>query len=137
MTISDYYADFLTDFGEFAEFDQSVVEQVLGNTSLEIGSAWGSYESTGLGNSIHRQGWFNLAAHTVFIRLAQIQSAEEGFAEGSTRGTDSVNVGDTSLVSGTQMFLKLTPENDALATTAYGVEYMKLRRRLGGGIWVI
>jgi hypothetical protein len=118
---------------DFVRFPSNVVVEQLCETDLYMGTRWGSYEDC----SIRQQGWFALLAHTLLINEKSIATMSGGGSPSSTRGIDSVSIGDESQVNGSQIMLKLRPWDDELASTPYGVKYLRLRHMVGSGPFTV
>lgn len=74
-----------------------------------------------------QMGWFNLAAHAIFMTMQQIEAAQEGEEPGAVRGMDSTTIADESTTFGSQIMLRLQPWDEELASSSYGVEFMRRR----------
>jgi len=126
--------DFLIHFPEFGESDPLVIQAQLSQLCMYFRkSRWGAYESVDCPYTTLKGGVYNLLAHTLFMRREAIKASDYGIVPQSVRGMDSSSVGDESVTYGTQMFLKMRPWDDALASTPYGVEYLRLRYYVGAG----
>lgn len=125
-------ADFKEDFPKFSPlFEDPLIAEAIGGTDTFFEPrVWGEYKKW----STYRKGWFNLVAHTLFISAIADQAVETGALPGSQRGLDSVNIADESQTFGTQMFLKMEPWDDELASSIYGVRYMRLRDTVEKGL---
>ncbi len=120
--------DFRTEFSEFDQKDDTMysnelIVKALKRTKYFIGPRWGQYKE----GSNMQLGWFFLAAHAIFMTQQQIAAAETGIEPGSVRGVDSTTINDESVSFGSQIMLKLKPWNDELASSLYGVEFMRRR----------
>lgn len=126
-------ADFKEDFPKFSPLfeDPLIVEAIGGTDTFFEPLVWGEYKKW----STYRKGWFNLVAHTLFISAIADQNVEISNLPGSKRGLDSVTVADESKTFGTQMFLKMDPWDDELASSVYGVRYLRERDQVNKGLF--
>ncbi len=118
--------DFRTEFDEFDDettYPDALIIKALKRTKFFIGKRWGSYEE----GSNMQLGWFNLAAHAIFMTKQQMEATQDGEEPGAVRGIDSSTIADESVTFGSQIMLKLQPWNEELASSSYGVEFMRRR----------
>jgi hypothetical protein len=124
-----YIADFRHDRAEFsdsAKYPDEVLRRSLGMTRLHFGKRWGVYEEF----SRFRQGWFFYVAHTIFMTEAAMKDVDIGVIPSSTRGIDSTSIDDEETTFGSQILLMLQPWEEELASSWYGLQYMKLKEPL-------
>ena len=126
-------ATFRTDFEGFADdtaWTDAKVTRALQRADHETGSArWGDYSDF----SIKQRGMFNFAAHSLSIAKANATSTQSGGTPSAIAPVQSKSVGDESVTYAINT-ADLSSDDAVLATTSYGQEFMRLRRRvkLGG-----
>ena len=122
---------FRADFSGFASSDtwaDPVLTRALARADKETGSArWGEYDDF----SIKQRGMFNFAAHSLSLNAANTKATAMGGTPSATAQVQSKTVADESVtfavgVSGSSV-------DDSLKATAYGQEFIRLRRRVGAG----
>lgn len=96
------------------------------------GKGWGGYDSTNCQN-FKARGLYLYAAH--FLKSAYPQGAvcADDVKSGAKLVVSSKSVGDESISFDTSAFSKMSTGDAWLATTAYGQQWMRLRRRAGMG----
>ena len=126
-------ADFKEDFPKFPQlFEDEIIEKAIGESDKFLDpDVWGVYEKY----SFYRDGWFNLVAHSLFISAIEDANVELGQLPGSKRGIDSVMIDGESTTFGTQMFLKMQPWDDEMASSSYGVKFLRLREDVSRGLF--
>ncbi len=114
-------ATFKIRFPEFSSVADSRVQFFLDDAELEVGeAAWGT---------LYEKGVFLLAAH--LLKLDQIRQDTDTDSGDSGSNVTSRSVGDVSV-----SFAKATAQSvtdDWYLQTSYGVEYLRLKRRMGMG----
>ncbi|EPZ5422301.1 DUF4054 domain-containing protein [Vibrio parahaemolyticus] len=125
-------ADFKDDYPKFSPlFDDKLIEKAIGMADKYFEpKVWGEYEKY----SFYRDGWFAFVAHSLFMAAIADQNVELGNLPGSKRGLDSVTIADETKSYGTQMFLKMSPWDDELASSYYGVLYLHCRDSIDKGL---
>ncbi|PXB01179.1 DUF4054 domain-containing protein [Pectobacterium carotovorum subsp. carotovorum] len=127
--------DFRAYYPEFSDettWPDSGVITALAEGDAETGKRWGRYPN-GQVVSIKKRGMFAFAAH----RLVMRQRSAKGDV-GAAYAISGKSVGDesTSFAVPSVTMDDLTINGD-LPLTAYGVEFMRLRRRAGtGGVMI-
>ncbi|MDG3395131.1 hypothetical protein P5E67_05005 [Vibrio parahaemolyticus] len=126
--ISEYIADFRYYLSEFDEqtYPDDAVELALTRTKKWIGTAWGEYRSPP-SDSWARDGWFSRAAHVLMVSKEIFDAVAAGDIPSPLRGIDSTTIADESLTFGSQIMLKLSPWNEQLNATSYGVDFLEMR----------
>ena len=132
IDLQDVYKEFRGQYPAFAstgEYPDSMLLQGLSEGDVETGgSGWGTFELDLL--NFKERGMFLFAAH--WIQATYPSGASGGMSGGIKLITDSVSVGDES-VSYSQ--IGGSDSSDAgtawLSVTAYGQQFMRLRKRAG------
>lgn len=118
--------DFKEVMGEFSDntaFPPELIIKTLKITKYFFGKRWGDYGDY----SNFQIGWFNYVAHSIFVTLRNESATLQGLAPSAIRGANTVTIADETLVYGSQLMMKLQPWTEDLASTTYGVEYLRRR----------
>ncbi|PWC10666.1 DUF4054 domain-containing protein [Brenneria roseae subsp. americana] len=129
--VSDF-RDYYPEFSDEATWPDSGVVIALEEGDAETGKRWGVYPD-GRVVSIKKRGMFAFAAHRLIMR-----QRSAGGDVGAAYAISGKSVGDesTSFAVPSVTMDDLTINGD-LPLTAYGVEFMRLRRRAGtGGVMI-
>lgn len=129
--ISDFRAR-KPEFADTTEWPDSTLEQYLEDADAETGSAnrWGSYADP----SFKQRGMFAYAAHIAVTNRAIQNAVAAGGVPTALQQANSKTVGDESV-----SYASAAPgasEGDSagsLRATAYGQEFLRLRRRASMG----
>lgn len=123
---------FRTDFEGFADttaWPNERLARALQRADAEtLSSRWGAYSDL----SIKQRGMFNFAAHDLTIRKMNSTVTSLGGAPSSMAQVQTKSVGDESVTYAINS-QGVKSEDDALKATAYGQEFIRLRRRVGRG----
>lgn len=120
-----YVPDFREDMPEFTaeRYPDPLVTRAYEHTAVYFGRLWGKYEKS----SNFRLGWAYYVAHVLMVSMQASKKVGKNKVAGSVRGVDSTSIDDESIAFGSQIMLKLSPGDDELASTLYGVEYLRRR----------
>lgn len=131
-------ADFRSDYPEFtdtAKYSDSLVIQYMVEGDNETGSRWGKYDDRPM--SIKRRGMFAFAAHMITMRMAATTVTGMGGVANTVAQVASKSVGDESVSYANATADYATSVRDgSLPNTFYGQEFMRLRSRIVGPMWV-
>lgn len=123
---------FRTDFEGFADttaWPEANVTRALQLADQETGSQrWGDYTDP----SIKQRGMFNFAAHQLTVSNLNKTVTAMGAAPASSAQVQSKSVGDESITYAVNT-QGIKAGDEALSATAYGQEFIRLRRRVGRG----
>lgn len=112
---------FMQLYPEFAEIDESRLGIFIENAQMEISQkAWGK---------LYERGLLALTAH--LLRLNQLATESQGEAN---RPLASESVGE---LSASYQGSTITGTNADYQLTAYGQEYLRLRKLVGVGVMVV
>lgn len=115
-------------FSDFNEWPSQVIEQRLIEGDCETGAeAWGLYRP-GDGRSTKRSGMFYYAAHQLASFYGESANDPTDIESSARLNIASKSIGDES-VSYRISAIENTSE-DYLSTTVYGVNFVRLRRRI-------
>ena len=129
--IEDYVPDFREVLEEFEDttYPDDAVILCLKRTKKFIGPLWGEYYSPPK-DSWSRDGWFYRAAHYLLISREIFDAVKAGEIPSSFRGIDSTTIDDESVTFGSQIMLKLSPWNESLNATQYGLDFLEMRETI-------
>jgi hypothetical protein len=119
-------------YPEFADYDRwpyELVSQALCDARGEIGCRWGKYAEC----SLHQRGLFAYTAHWLVMREAARKTALAGAIPSTPGRVSSKTVGGESVSYQMGQYASYSAGDDALATTIYGAEFLRLRKRAGMG----
>lgn len=123
---------FRTDFEGFADdtvWTDAKVTRALQHADKETGgSGWGAYSDL----STKQLGMFNYAAHYLSIKKSNAKATSAGGTPGSTSQVQSKSVGDESVTYAVNPQSTVSGD-EALKSTDYGQEFIRLRRSVGRG----
>lgn len=121
-------ADFRKVLEEFddATYPDSAVSLALTRTSKFVGPLWGRYELPPI-SSWARDGWFYRAAHVLMLSRQVFDALKNGDIPSPYRGIDSTTIDDESVTFGSQIMLKLSPWDEALSASSYGLDFLEMR----------
>ena len=118
-------------YSDTVTWPDTVVTQALCEGDMETGGAgWGGYED--VCTNFKQRGWFMYAAHYLSVTYPQGASTGNQNA-GGTWATQSKSVGDESITYNNGALNNASMGDAWLATTNFGQQYMRLRRRAGMG----
>lgn len=121
--IASDFRDKMKGFKDTDKYTDELIIHALKITDFFMGEDWGEYEDY----SNMQLGWFYLTAHSIFMTQREIELTEGGISPSSVRGIDSTSIADESVSFGSQIMLKLQPWEDELASSSYGVQFMRRR----------
>lgn len=126
--IEEYVPDFRVVLEEFEEdmYPDEAVTLSLRRTRKFIGPLWGEYIPPDA-ESWARDGWFYRAAHYLMISRQFFDAVKAGDIPSTFRGIDSTMIEDESVTFGSQIMLKLSPWNESLNATQYGLDFLEMR----------
>lgn len=123
----EYYPEFADD----GTWPGPLLTRHLCEADEETGSRWGKYEGT---CSLKKRGMFAYAAHKAVIGKAVTRATENGGIPPGASQVQSKSVGDESI-----SYAVSAPTSEQadqlgdLRSTAYGLEFLRLRKRAGMG----
>lgn len=128
-TVVDAFRTDFTGFGDVVTWPSDRVTRALQRADVETGSTrWGNYDDF----SIKQLGMFNFAAHQLTMTMMNATATTTGGAPSSVAQVQSKSVGDES-VSYAINTQGIKAGDEGLSATAYGQEFIRLRRRVGRG----
>lgn len=122
-------------FADEAKWPDEVVVQGLCEADTETGSKrWGKYSTDC--HSLKKRGMFYYAAHWLSVTYLTQDASDAGAISPTARlNVASKAVGDESVTY--RVGAIQDTENDWLSLTNYGVQYLRLRRRVGMGAMAV
>lgn len=124
-----YYPEFSDD----TTWTDTEVTRYLEDATMETGNRWGAYGENP--PSFRARGMFAYAAHRLVIAKAARNAVQAGGTPAAPAQAESKQVGDESVT-----YAVTRPETAAqadargdLASTLYGQEFLRLRKRAGMG----
>lgn len=126
MTVDEFRA-FLLQFEDATNWPESVVQSALDEASYEVGGCrWtGTTKERG-------QGYY--AAHWLITMYPSGDASDSGNASGSAKfAVASKSVGDESVSFNSGDASGMSTGDAWLASTQYGIQFMRLRKRVGMG----
>ncbi len=119
-------------FSDLTDWPDSVLTTSLCEGDAETGgTGWGGYSDDC--HNFKQRGMFMFAAHWLATTYPKTASDDSNMNGGANQIVQSKSVGDESVsytaISGGQM----SADNTWLASTSFGQQFMRLRRRAGMG----
>jgi len=129
--IIDEFRVVYPEFSNTIDFTDAQINRALCKGDREtLSNRWGAYADC----TLKQDGLFSFGAHWLILRLRQTNIVNGGGTPGAIAPTTSKTVGDESESFGVATAQNLTESGEAaLASTSYGQEFMRLRRRAGMG----
>lgn len=119
-------SDFRVQMSEFEDsdiFPDALILRALKMTKFYFGKRWGDYAK----DSNMQWGWFNYVAHAILVTMRKQTFIAAGKAPTAIRGANTVTIGDETVVYGSQIYMRLNPWDEELASNSYGIEYLRRR----------
>lgn len=127
------FRDYYEEFGSVKEWPDKSVTRALEEADEETGRRWGKYKP----RSIKLRGMFAFAAHRLAMRAITQTVSEGGGLASTPYAVSSKSVGDESVsyaVPSPNVMEQIA--NGDLMLTVYGLEFLRLRRRVAGPLMV-
>lgn len=124
------FRDHYDEFSDQDTWPDKVLTRALEDGDDETGKRWGVYKP----RSIKLRGMFAFAAHRLVTGRINAASTEAGGLAGAANAVASKSVGDESVsyaVPGQTMDERI--RNGDMTLTAYGLEFLRLRKIAGAG----
>jgi hypothetical protein len=120
-------------FEDVTNWPDDVIEEALCEADCETGGkGWGVFEETC--KNFKRRGMFLFAAHYLSTMYPSGASVASGYVEGSSSfAVSSKSVGNESVSFDTGSLSNASLGDAWLASTNYGMQFMRLRKRAGMG----
>jgi len=119
-------------YPEFADYNRwpyELVSDALCEARGEIGKRWGKYAEC----TLHQRGLFAFTAHWLVMREAARKTAMAGAIPSTPARVASKTVGGESVSYQIGQYTTYSAGDDVLASTVYGAEFLRLRKRAGMG----
>jgi hypothetical protein len=134
--IDSIVTDFRDEQDEFSDvnlYPDKVIKKCLFRSNQEIGARWGSFK-LGDPTSFARQGLFLFASHWLVINYRGSAASSANIKQGAQLNVASKSVGDESV--NYRITAMQDTEDDWLSVTNYGVQFLRLRSMIIGGVSV-
>ena len=134
--VDEIMADFRYEQDEFEDvnlYPDKVIKKCLFRSNQEIGSRWGNFK-LGDPTSFARQGLFLFASHWLVINYRGSADSTNNIKQDAQLNVSSKSVGDASVEY--RITSMQGTEDDWLSVTNYGVQFLRLRSMIIGGVSV-
>lgn len=132
--ISDFRA-YYPEFSDVTKYSDVLVKRCLEDADAETGGRWGKYDAE---RRLKQRGMFAFAAHEIVMRTTATTVSSAGGVANVVAPVASKSVNDEST-----SYAVVSPNyntyiaNGSLGNTYYGQEFLRLRARVVGPVWVI
>lgn len=130
--IVDNFREYFPEFSDAEKWPSPTLTRFLTEAADEVGSRWGAYNYVKL--SLATRGLFNYAAHKLTLWAKTTAATNAGVTPVVPGKVASKSVGDESTSYAVNpLGMDDYARYGDLTSTAYGVEFVRLRRRAGVG----
>lgn len=133
LEIVTAFRDYYNEFSDVTDWPDGMVTRSLEEADDETGRRWGAYKP----RSIKLRGMFAFAAHRLAMRRITLAVAGGGGLTSTPYAVSSKSVADESVSYAvpTQSVMEQISNGD-LMLTVYGLEFLRLRKRVTGPLMV-
>ena len=128
------FKEYYPEFSDSQKYSDALIKRCLEDSDQETGNRWGRYDDS---THLKQRGMFAFAAHMITMRTAATFVSGAGGVANVVSPISSKSVRDEST-----SYAVVSPDyatsvmNGSLGNTFYGQEFLRLRSRITGPMWV-